>query len=1365
MGKLLKPIVSPETQNPLQGTIFQDYEPPESVLPEGTEINLLGEPTGPYGGAFQGAGISAPGEQERIVTAIKKGHIPEEELTPEVLDLINEQSKFLGGRKLDQFRQGVADTVLLGYGSEDTYTSDEPSSLGEKIPRITGQVAGFALSQIPISKAVGATLGGLGIARIAPGTANIISLNIKNVGVTNPWLVRGIVGALDLGARGAIENLEEDESRIKNTAVMAGLGFGFGMAEQTLAWAWSGLAGGTVAKTQVKESAATLKKYGYSTPETIAQLKSLKRDVSVKYHPDKGGSNKIMGELNNALDNIGISKSRSAFVTYKDKLIKFFKDLKPKAKGQQQEIKGIIASIKNSNTVKDLSKLSEKMGPYFGESRMTTLKPVVEESIAGESRAIFKTGELKGPAGVQPNIFADILKNSRMVKLTEGDLPSNITSGKFEAEEQQREDIRRETVVNELSQFTNEDIKLFDKIRKYKDSTYAEGDIETMRKNPTWQAQIESAVERYNEATGQDLVDTEAFEEILNLPSLEDQKVAVRKAKFAKKVEPAKEVEVKPKKLKLKPVNKKELFKNVFDDTKRPDVKKIENDMTNEMLKFINGDNINLEWIPEGLRDKKFMDMLLNRLIEEKAPVGMKQKRLFNVMLDEATTRIKGKPKIEEAGVDLEEAYEAQKDLWIGEKDVRIEKAKVEQRLLQKELKGVLDSKKYGDDIKDIDRAIQIYLDTKRNPDNISKYFDKLTDEQKRIVTLSQNLPEQAVKVANKIDASYKDIGMEALDADVIHNVLDNYAGRIWDIDSKAGLESMRKFGTKTGHAKQRALDTIIEGWANGLELKVEGATNNLAILKSEIVKTIEDKKFIEELKKVKDINGDPLVTTKRLDGYVEIEHPNFNVWKWAGRAEAGKSYGRNFFITNEGDLMEKQHLYAPKDQAKNLNNILGVSKIKDIPGVQTLTKYNAIIKSWVLQSSFFHHVAFMRSYYLGVNGKAWKDMGIRDAYKAGMQMIENFEPMLELGVRNGLTLGLSQDWDEVLLAEKTALGELLDKWEVSKKYKDKILDLRERQAKFLFGEFGAGLKAKSFDIKMRSLLKEYPNEDINKLAKMAARLINDDFGGLHLQRMGRNPTVQHVFRLFALAPDWTESNIRSMVKALKIGGGAEEKMYRNFWAGILAKGTGLTILANLFMAAFDEDDEKANGIIERFFRNYKEAWNNGNLNWTGVDITPIYKLFGGKTKNRKYFSVFGHFLDPIKFVFHPLRSLQHKGSMIYSIFYEALAGVDWSGRKFTTVQELFGLKGTKSDKGKYAGQTVKFGSSSSLEWEQIPSYLLSQIKGAQPVQVQNLIAWFAGEMEGFDAVGNSLGLGVKTTYKKESKTKSKTKIRKPTRR
>ena len=148
--------------------------------------------------------------------------------------------------------------------------------------------------------------------------------------------------------------------------------------------------------------------------------------------------------------------------------------------------------------------------------------------------------------------------------------------------------------------------------------------------------------------------------------------------------------------------------------------------------------------------------------------------------------------------------------------------------------------------------------------------------------------------------------------------------------------------------------------------------------------------------------------------------------------------------------------------------------------------------------------------------------------------------------------------------------------------------------------------------------------------------------------RLERNPTTQYIFRLLALAPDWTESNVRTLVKAFRAGGPEETAMYRRFWAGILTKGVTATILANIVLGLGDDDD-----TVERF----KKAWEAGNFKWLGVDITPIYRALGGKTEARKYFSLFGHFQDPMKFIFHPVRSAHHsvtvKASMSFIEVYQ----------------------------------------------------------------------------------------------------------------
>ena len=304
-----------------------------------------------------------------------------------------------------------------------------------------------------------------------------------------------------------------------------------------------------------------------------------------------------------------------------------------------------------------------------------------------------------------------------------------------------------------------------------------------------------------------------------------------------------------------------------------------------------------------------------------------------------------------------------------------------------------------------------------------------------------------------------------------------------------------------------------------------------------------------------------------------------------------------------------------------------------------------------------------------------------------------------------------------------------------TKTVKDSVNAFREAQADFLFGELGAGLKAKSFLIEMRNQVKKYPNENPNVTSARVARLINDDFGGLHLQRLGRSPTMQHIMRLGLLAPDWTESNIRTVVKTVaKLTGDQRDKhLYRKFWGGVVVKGLGITALMNFVSAGGDIDEMKSR---------YREAWKAGNMNWAKMDVTPIYQAFGGKPATRKYFSIIGHFSDPAKFIIEPARSLKYKQSVVSGSFYEAMSGTDWKGAKFTTLKELMD-----------EGTTVKWGTSSSIDWEQFPSYALSQIIGWQPIQLQNFIGYTTGEIDGFDALTRSMGLTTSTTYpRKENK-------------
>jgi len=122
--------------------------------------------------------------------------------------------------------------------------------------------------------------------------------------------------------------------------------------------------------------------------------------------------------------------------------------------------------------------------------------------------------------------------------------------------------------------------------------------------------------------------------------------------------------------------------------------------------------------------------------------------------------------------------------------------------------------------------------------------------------------------------------------------------------------------------------------------------------------------------------------------------------------------------------------------------------------------------------------------------------------------------------------------------------------------------------------------------------------------------------------------------------------------------------------------------------------------------------------------------------KSQKVFSPLGHFLDAIKMASHPLLFLHHKGSPLYRVFHEAMAGVDWKGRPYTSIGEITGI----TEGGKFKGQLTKEGKGGVISLAQFPSFLLGQLRGSAPIPIGNLLAMLAGEMDGFDALTKSTG-------------------------
>ncbi len=696
-------------------------------------------------------------------------------------------------------------------------------------------------------------------------------------------------------------------------------------------------------------------------------------------------------------------------------------------------------------------------------------------------------------------------------------------------------------------------------------------------------------------------------------------------------------------------------------------------------------------------------------------------------------------------------------DTWHARRDLEIARAHIDTLNFQQEIRDyVAQQRKQGSDItyEDTVLAMLLYADLQNatlegRSDEQTKHNDKLSAEQKAAIDRSQNLSPEELAIANRILAANQAAGKAAREAGIRINLKESYAARLWKPEKEGGGGLRASFRKSTPRARHRTLDSIAHGWAEGKQLQVPDIALSHLVARQQTAQAVEDRNLMLAAEKA------GLISPGRPEGFVPIEHPNFTKMQAIGHAEEGKTYGREVFINDDGTIFHRQQMTAEPELAKKLNNILGDSALRGIPVIDSITRWNSTLKHTILTTSLYHHQAFLRSYMLASHG-----VNPAKGYMDGKKAMLAFTPEVQQLIAGGLTTGseMQQNWQKWAEEDRTLVGKVIDRVPGAREVKAKLLALRDQQSNFLFNKLGTYLKVNAGILEYRSLLKKHAKAleageiTTHEIAKIAANIINDDFGGLHLGRKGRNPTVQHVMQLLLLAPDWTESNVASMVKAFKAG--REGAAYRQMWGRIVVKAGLMTVLANYLLAAADDDD-----FVER----YKKAWETGHLRWLDIDITPIHRKIMGESDSRAYFSLIGHFRDPIKFVagetdpdsgwLDPVASLttaaKHKGSVLSRLAADFGTGTDWRGRRFSTLDELTGGKESRwlDEKSEFQFGQLTGGAAignTKLNADQLPSYLMYEARSVMPIPVQSgLAAFVSGEMDAFEAMAKGLGLMV----------------------
>ena len=688
----------------------------------------------------------------------------------------------------------------------------------------------------------------------------------------------------------------------------------------------------------------------------------------------------------------------------------------------------------------------------------------------------------------------------------------------------------------------------------------------------------------------------------------------------------------------------------------------------------------------------------------------------------------------------------------------------------------------------------------------------------KQLAVLDQamNLSDEQKAFADYMGELFEDAYGLAKAGKIIQTHRDHYVRRLWKFpegERVQGFGSGYGFKTYTTAAMERKLDTILDGWMAGYELSVQGITGSYTRYVEDLATVMANRAFIQRGLHTMDAGGNALFSARKKSGYVPLKASGFSVWRWAGQASAEAqlpdeealvvtTYGRKFFGTipqrfpeqwavygsagatraqrlfddeeaartwarqkgftrienraarDVSEFFEKQPLYAPAPLAEMINKMTATDALfHATPGADTLLRFNAGLKGWILMSSFFHHLAGARSWVFGVH-HGWKDVNPVTAYKRGLDKINDLHPLVELGVKNGLTLGELQDWAEHELRQNQGFTERVVKHfglSTAAKVVETGKFYRERWADSLFKKFFAGLKAEAFVVEYAHELNKAnekfsngrgPAPDPDVIAEKVARLINADFGGLHLQRMGRNPTLQKVARLLLLAPDWTESNFRTvsgMIPGLnaRIGNligdvpppAGMDQIFRKFQGRVMLRIAVGTIIAQLLLNGKDDSEEMLNEqMLSNQFNRFR---------WTEIDISKFYRLMGMDTDVRKTFSLGGHFFDPFKLL-NPPRLIKGKGSPLTRIAGALMSGSDWAERPFTGTGEL--IKTGKTVKKSPHQETESF-------FDRLPATVFNQVLNMQPIQVGHYLRYLQGEEDALTALMHSIGAATHSAW------------------
>lgn len=417
----------------------------------------------------------------------------------------------------------------------------------------------------------------------------------------------------------------------------------------------------------------------------------------------------------------------------------------------------------------------------------------------------------------------------------------------------------------------------------------------------------------------------------------------------------------------------------------------------------------------------------------------------------------------------------------------------------------------------------------------------------------------------------------------------ENYIRQVWSKDSFAKKQidavfSAAPFSINPNWMKMRKYEDYFEGEMAGLTPHRKDFAYLVSSRARSSAEVLANRRFVDHLYENTTPNGDKLAKVSGIgfsqhadptaeeskgavilvkpvkpadavtsDGrpYVTFNHPAFQNYKWV--ASTDRSLGDDGQPVKGTPIMYKGNMLVHPDIAKQLDRVLGASKLRESAVLSGLLKASSIGKQTLL-IGLFHPVqlavhALEHAAEGGTTGRAMK--ALNPFSKSNIDLTQNVQKMLVIHGLKIADYNAEGMWDEGVMSRgfanaapfmggflRTLHDAMFTKYIPNLKMSMALDALNRNMGRYhdtyVRNELkGAGLEAKSDQAgyKAASLKAQ------SRIYRMTAEQMNSAFGGINWDALPVGKTGQDVARLMVLAPDFLLARMQFVGDALRPGG------------------------------------------------------------------------------------------------------------------------------------------------------------------------------------------------------------------------------------